>query len=109
MDDSRDFQDSESVRSGHSHVASQPESFPPHPVPGGMGRQVFGTHGISGNVFANPSPSSSAPYPQESNPWSSNVSEHTSHNTLPIFGQSWLFPADSLLGVFVFFAEFSKC
>ena len=36
MNDSRDFQDAESVRSGHSHVASQPVSFPPHPVLGGM-------------------------------------------------------------------------
>ena len=33
MDDSRDFQDAESVRSGHSHVTSQTVSFPPHPVP----------------------------------------------------------------------------
>ena len=32
--DSRDFQDAESVRSGHSHVTSHPVSFPPHPVPG---------------------------------------------------------------------------
>ena len=55
MNDSRDFQDSESVRSGQSHVASQP---------------VY--------VFANPTASSSAPYPQELNPWSSDVSEHTS-------------------------------
>ena len=36
MNDSRDFQDAESVRSGHSHVTSQPVSFPPHPIPGGM-------------------------------------------------------------------------
>ena len=36
MNDSRDFQDAESVRSGHSYVASQHVSFPPHPVPGGM-------------------------------------------------------------------------
>ena len=36
MNDSRDFQDGELVRSGQSHVASQPVSFPPHPVPGGM-------------------------------------------------------------------------
>ena len=36
MDDSRDLQDAESVRSGHSHVLSQLVSFPPHPVPGGM-------------------------------------------------------------------------
>ena len=27
MNDSRDFQDAESVRSGHSHVTSQPVSF----------------------------------------------------------------------------------
>ena len=57
MNDSRDFQDAESVRSGQPHVASQPVFFPPHPDPGGMlsrslgmpsrkkmGRQVFGTH-----------------------------------------------------------------
>ena len=31
--------------------------------------------GISGNVFANPAASSSAPYPQELNPWSSHISE----------------------------------
>ena len=88
MNDSRDFQDAESVRSGHSHVASQPVSFPPHPVPGGMLSRSIGmprrkegppstwdTHGRSGNVFANPATSSSAPYPQELNPWSSQKSE----------------------------------
>ena len=31
-----DFQDAESVRSGNSHVTSQPVSFPPHPIPEGM-------------------------------------------------------------------------
>ena len=36
MNDSRDFQDAEPVRSGHSHVTSQPVSFSPHPIPGGM-------------------------------------------------------------------------
>ena len=36
MNDSRDFQDAESVRSGNSHVTSEPVSFPPHPIPGGM-------------------------------------------------------------------------
>ena len=36
MNDSKDFQDAESVRSGHSHITSQPVSFPPHPIPGGM-------------------------------------------------------------------------
>ena len=92
--DSRDFEDAESVRNGHSHVASQPVSFPPHPVPGGMLSRSIGmlsrkdgqpsiwdTHGISGNVFANPDASSSAPYPQELNPWSPQKSEpiHSSH------------------------------
>ena len=88
--DSRDFQDAESVRSGQSHVTSQPVFFPPHPDPGGMLSRSLGmpsrnkgppsiwdTHDISRNVFANPTASSSAPYPQESNPWISNVSEHT--------------------------------
>ena len=60
--DSSDFQDAESVRSGQSHVASQPVS---HFIPilvecwgvlwecraAKMGLHVFGTHGISGNVF----------------------------------------------------------
>ena len=76
MNDSRDFKDAESVRSGQSHVTSQPVSFPPHPVPGGMLSRSLGkpskngppsigdTHGLSGNVFANPVASSSAPYPQ---------------------------------------------
>ena len=88
MNDSRDFQDAESVRSGHCHVTSQPVSFPPHPIPGGMLSRSIGmpscregppsiwdTHGISGNVFADPDASSSAPYPQELNPWSSGRAE----------------------------------
>ena len=36
MNDSTDFQDAESVRSGQSHVTSQPVTFPLHPIPGGM-------------------------------------------------------------------------
>ena len=88
VNDSRDFQDAESARSGHSHVASQLVSFPPHPVPGGMlslsigmpscrdgPPSIWDTHGISGNVFAGPVVSSTAPCPQELNPWSSGVSE----------------------------------
>ena len=48
-----------------------------------MGRQAFGTHMVfSGNMFANPTASSSAPHPQESNPWVSNVSEHTSPHVM---------------------------
>ena len=41
MNDSKDFQDAESVRSGHSHVTSQPVSFPPHPIPEGLLRPSF--------------------------------------------------------------------
>ena len=95
MKDSRDLQDAESVRSGQSHVTSQPVFFLPHPVPGGLlSRSIrmpnrregppssWDTHGKSGNVFANPTASSSAPYPQESNPWISNVSEHTSPHVM---------------------------
>ena len=64
MNDSIDFQDAESVRSGNSHVTSRPMSFPPHPIPEGMLRpsfvspsrregppSIWDTHGISGNVF----------------------------------------------------------
>ena len=88
MNDSKDFQDAESVRSRHSHVTSQPVSFPPHRIPEGMPSRSFGmpsrregppsiwdTHGISGNVFADPVASSSALYPQELNPWSSGRAE----------------------------------
>ena len=88
MSDSKDFQDAESIRSGHSHVTSQPVSFPPHPIPGGIVSRSIGmpsrreglpsiwdTHGISGNVFADPVASSTAPYQQELNAWSSGISE----------------------------------
>ena len=88
MNDSRDFQDAESVRSGPCNVPSQPAFFPPFPDPGGMPSRplampsrndgppsIGDTHGILGNVFAGPVASSTAPYPQELNPWSSGVSE----------------------------------
>ena len=63
MSDSRDFQDAESVRSGQSHVTSQPVFFPPVRDPGGMqsrslecraatmGRQVFGTRMVFRETF----------------------------------------------------------
>ena len=73
MNDSQDFQDAESIRSGHSHVTSQLVSFPPHPDPGGVLSRFLGMpsrregppsiwdrHGKSGNVFANPDASLSA-------------------------------------------------
>ena len=39
---------------------------------------IWDTHGISGNVFVNPSASSSSPYPGGFNPWIPNVTEHIS-------------------------------
>ena len=78
MNHSKDFQDAESVRSGNSHVTSQPMLFPKHPAFEGLLRpsfvsprrkegppNIWDTSGISGNDFANPEASSSAPYPQE--------------------------------------------
>ena len=47
------------------------------------GRQAFGTtHGISGNVFANPDASSSAPYSQELNQWNSSIEEPLHSSTV---------------------------
>ena len=63
MNDSKDFQDAESIRSGNSHVTSRPVQFPPHPTPEGMlrllsyrraaekGRQAFWTHMVIGKRF----------------------------------------------------------
>ena len=88
MNDSKEFQDAESIRSGNSHVTSQPMSFPTHPIPEGMLRpsfvsprrkegppSIWDTHGISENVFVNPDASSSAPYPQEFHQWNSSIEE----------------------------------
>ena len=64
MNDSKDFQDAESVRSGNSHVNSQQGVFPKHPLFEGLLRpsfisqrhidgppNIWDTSGISGNVF----------------------------------------------------------
>ena len=88
MNDSKESQDAESIRSGNSHVTSRPVSFTPHPIPEGMLSRSFGvpsrregppsiwdTHGISGNVFANPDASSSALYHQELHQWNSSIEE----------------------------------
>ena len=86
MNDSRDFKDAESVRSGLSHVPSQPALLPfPLPRdPGGLlsrtrnkPQNIWNPHGTSGNVFANPQASSSTPYSGVFNPWVSNVTEDT--------------------------------
>ena len=89
MNDSRDFQDAETVRSGQSHVSSQPVFLPLHQDPGGMpsrslgmpsrkmGRQVFGTHMVYWEIFLQFQPRLlQHSYPKESNPWVSYVSEH---------------------------------
>ena len=79
MNDSKDFQDAESVRSGNSHITSQPGLFPKHLLFGLLRPSfvsprrtdgppnIWDTSSISGNVFAHPQASSSAPYPQELN------------------------------------------
>ena len=84
MNASRVFKDAESVRSGLSHVPSQPALPPPYRDPGGMPSRndsppdIWNTHGFSGNVFVNPPASSSSPYPGGFNHWSSNVTEDPS-------------------------------
>ena len=88
MNDSKDFQDAESIRSGNSHVTCRPMFFPKHPIPEGLLRpsfvsprrkeglpDIWDTPGISGNVFVNPQAFSTAPYPQELNPWRKIIEE----------------------------------
>ena len=89
MNDSKDFMDAESICSGNPHVTSPPGLFPRHPPFEGMLRPSFisqrqteeppnirDTSGISGNVFAHPQASSSAPYPQELNStWKKTIEE----------------------------------
>ena len=80
MNDSKDFQDAESICSGNSHFTSPPGVFPEHPPFDRLLRpsvvsprrtdgppNIWDTSGISGNVFAHPQASSSAPYLQELN------------------------------------------
>ena len=70
----------ESVRSGTSHVTSQPMLFLKHPIPEGMLRSSSVSprrkEGHLGHTYVyretflqTPHASSSAPYPQELNPW----------------------------------------
>ena len=89
MNDSKDFQDAESVRSGNSLVTSQPGVFPIHSPFVGMLKpsfisqrqtdgppNIWDTSGTSGNVFAHPQASSSAPYPQDLNStWKKTIEE----------------------------------
>ena len=90
MNDSRDFQDAESVCSGPSHVPCQPALLPPYRDPGGLLSHSLGmlsrkngtpciwdTHGVSGHVFPNPRASPSSPYPGGFKPSISNGTEDT--------------------------------
>ena len=84
MNDSKDFKNAESVRSGLSFVPSQPALLPPYRDPGGLLSRnnqppdIWNSQGISGNFFVNPPTPSSSPYPGGLNPWVSNVTEDTS-------------------------------
>ena len=74
MNDSEDFQDAQSIRSGNSHVTSRSVSFTPHPIPEGMLSRSTGMPSRKdgwyiGKRFAGPIVSSTAPFPQELNPW----------------------------------------
>ena len=86
MNDFKDFQDAESVCSGNSHVTrcySQHIRY----LKGCWGisfvspcrregpPSICGTFCISGNVFADPLASSSAPYPHELHQWNSSIEE----------------------------------
>ena len=94
MNDSKDFQDAESVRSGNSHVTSrQCHSHLIQYLKGccdilSLRRaaegppSIWNTHGPSGNVFADPHASSSAPYPQELNQWNSSIEEQLHSSTV---------------------------
>ena len=101
MNDSKDFQDAESMRSGNSHFTSQPGVFPRHPPVEGMLRpsfisqrkideppNIWDTSGISGNVFAHPQASSSAPNPQGSNStWKKTIEEPIHMSTAETSGR----------------------
>ena len=96
MNDSKDFMDAESTCSGNPHVTSPPGLFPRHPPLEGLLKPAFisqrqdeeppniwDTSGISGNVFAHPQASSSAPYSQELNSSKWNTWRKTTRGTNP--------------------------
>ena len=84
----------------NSHVTSPPGLFPRHPPFEGLLKPAFisqrqneeppkirDTPGISGNVFAHPQTSSSAPYPQELNSTLRKTIEET--NSHVYSGEKW--------------------
>ena len=101
MNDSQDFQDAESVRSGNSHVTSQPGVFLKHPPFEGLFRpsfmskrhtdgppNIFGIHPVyQENGFAHPQASSSASYPQGLNSTWKKTFEEPIHHVYS--GEKW--------------------
>ena len=92
MNDSKDFMDAESTCSGNPHVTSPPPRHPPlvgMPKPALISQRqdeeppnVWDTSGTSGNVFAHPQASSSAPYPQELNSTWKRTTEEPIHMSI---------------------------
>ena len=94
MNDSRDFQDLESVRSGQSHFTSQPVFFPTSSRSwrnavlwecraATMGREVFGTRMVNRVTFLQIQRRLLPRFfPQGSNPWVSKKSKHTSPHVM---------------------------
>ena len=88
MNETKNFKDAESVHSGnstlpvdqcHSHLLRYRIGMSRHSFVSPRRKEgpasIWDTHGKSGNVFANPPASSSAPYPQELNQWNSSTEE----------------------------------
>ena len=84
----QELQNEVNCMNGQSHVTSQPVFFPlvrdlvGTPSRNDKPPDIWDTQGVSGNVFVNPTASSSSLYPQVFNPWFSNVSEHTSPHVM---------------------------
>ena len=95
MNDSKDFMEAESICSGNPHVTSPPGLFPRHPPfvemlkPAFISQRqdekspnVWDTSVTSGNVFAHPQASSTAPYPQELNSTWKKTTEEPIHMSI---------------------------
>ena len=92
MNDSKDFQDAEWKLPRYQSTRVIPTSSDTRRIVETFFRiaepqrraakHIWDTHGISGNVFADPHASSSAPYPQELNQWISSIEEPLHHPQL---------------------------
>ena len=81
MNDSRDFKDAESVRSGPSHVPSQPALFPLYRDSGGLLSRnnqppdIWNLQGKIGKRFLQIHERLLSPHPGDFNPWISDETE----------------------------------